>query len=440
MTRAAMLSGAKPKAPNLDIQQKFELISRNGESAVDWVFLSLLWAVVSVGIVLIATASVGHADSLYGDPLFFVKRHSMYLVLGVVGAGFVAALPTSLWRDYGVLFLILAVVLLAAVLMPGLGKKVNGSQRWFNLGFITVQASELVKFCMIVFFSSYLSRKQIELTEGWKGFLVSMGIIGVIAALLLLEPDFGSTVVISATCVAILFLAGMRLFQFGLVVVTGAGLLAALAMGSEYRMERLIGFLDPWKVQFDSGYQLTQSLIAFGRGEWFGLGLGGSIQKLFYLPEAHTDFIVAILAEEFGLIGVAAVLMLFAALIARILMMAKRAMDKDDLFVAFSAFGIAVMFSAQVFINVGVASGLLPTKGLTLPFVSWGGSSLLANFALVGYLLRLDWEVRLAPAVAEPKRKKQKTKDLKSKDSKVKSKDKSKDKSKSKDKPSKRAA
>lgn len=432
MTRSAVLSGAKPKAPSLDIQQKFELISRGGEAVVDWWFLSFLWAIISVGIVLIATASVGHADSLYGDPLFFVKRHSMYLMLGVIGAGFVAALPTSLWRDYGVLFLILAVVLLAAVLVPGLGKKVNGSQRWFNLGFITVQASEIVKFCMIVFFSSYLSRKQVELTEGWKGFLVSMGIIGVIAVLLLLEPDFGSTVVISATCVAILFLAGMRLFQFGLVLVAGAGLLAALAMGSEYRMERLVGFLDPWKVQFDSGYQLTQSLIAFGRGEWFGLGLGGSIQKLFYLPEAHTDFIVAILAEEFGLMGVAGVLLLFAGLITRILIMVKRAMDKDDLFVAFSAFGIAVMFSAQVFINVGVASGLLPTKGLTLPFVSWGGSSLLANFALVGYLLRLDWEVRLAPAAVGPKRKKQKTKDLKAKDLKV--------KNKIKDKSNKRAA
>lgn len=432
MTRSAVLSGAKPKAPSLDIQQKFELISRGGEAVVDWWFLSFLWAIISVGIVLIATASVGHADSLYGDPLFFVKRHSMYLMLGVIGAGFVAALPTSLWRDYGVLFLILAVVLLAAVLVPGLGKKVNGSQRWFNLGFITVQASEIVKFCTIVFFSSYLSRKQVELTEGWKGFLVSMGIIGVIAVLLLLEPDFGSTVVISATCVAILFLAGMRLFQFGLVLVAGAGLLAALAMGSEYRMERLVGFLDPWKVQFDSGYQLTQSLIAFGRGEWFGLGLGGSIQKLFYLPEAHTDFIVAILAEEFGLMGVAGVLLLFAGLITRILIMVKRAMDKDDLFVAFSAFGIAVMFSAQVFINVGVASGLLPTKGLTLPFVSWGGSSLLANFALVGYLLRLDWEVRLAPAAVGPKRKKQKTKDLKAKDLKV--------KNKIKDKSNKRAA
>lgn len=404
MAKLATINAIDLKIPTLGLQQKLELTTASGEAAVDWVFITLLWTIASIGLVLIASASVSHADSLYGDSLFFAKRHSLYLILGLIGAGFIAILPSTLWRDYGVLFLVIGLLLLVAVLIPGLGKKVNGSQRWFDLGVITVQASEIVKFCMIVFFSSYLSRKQHELQQGWKGFSVSMLIIAVVAALLLKEPDFGSTVVISATAVAILFLAGMRLFQFALVICGGGVVLAILATSTNYRMDRLIGFIDPWKVQFDSGYQLTQSLIAFGRGEWFGLGLGGSIQKLFYLPEAHTDFIVAILAEEFGLIGVATVLLLFAALISRILLMVKRAMAKDDKFAAFAAFGIAIMFSAQVFINIGVASGLLPTKGLTLPFVSWGGSSLLANFALVGFLLRLDWEVRQAPALKQPKK------------------------------------
>lgn len=362
--------------------------------AVDWPLLTLLWAIVSIGIVLVASASVSIADANYGDSLHFVKRHSVYIVLGILGACFIAAIPSRLWRDYGPMFLLIALVLLTLVLVPGLGKKVNGSQRWFNLGFITVQASEIVKFCVIVFFASYLSRRQQDLLEGWQGFLLSISAIALVAGLLILEPDFGSTVVISVTAMSMLFLAGVRLHQFMLLVLIGAGGLVSMAVMSPYRMKRLVSYLDPWADQFNGGYQLTQSLIAFGRGEWFGMGLGGSIQKLFYLPEAHTDFIFSILAEEMGLFGVLLTLGLFAAFIARILSISKRAVAQDDKFVALAAFGVAAMFSTQVLINVGVASGFLPTKGLTLPFVSWGGSSLLANFALMGFLMRLDWELR----------------------------------------------
>lgn len=361
---------------------------------VDWVLITLLWAIASIGIVLVTSASISIADSLYGDSLRFAKRHSVYLLLGIAVACFIASIPSTLWRRFGPLFLVLSLVLLTAVLIPGLGKRVNGSQRWFDLGFITVQASEIVKFCMIVYFASYFSRRQEDLLQGWKGFCLSIGTIGLVAGLLLIEPDFGSAVVISISAVAMLFLAGVRLPQFSVLILVGILGVIGMIYFSDYRMQRLVGFMDPWADQYDTGYQLTQSLIAFGRGEWFGLGLGNSIQKLFYLPEAHTDFIFAILAEELGLFGVLLVLSLYAALITRIFNISRRAMEQDDKFVALASFGIAAVFSTQVLINVGVASGFLPTKGLTLPFVSWGGSSLLANFALIGFLLRLDWELR----------------------------------------------
>jgi len=361
---------------------------------VDWVLITLLWAIASIGIILVTSASISIADSLYGDSLRFAKRHSVYLLLGVAVACFIASIPSTLWRRFGPLFLVLSLVLLTAVLIPGLGKRVNGSQRWFDLGFITVQASEIVKFCMIVYFASYFSRRQEDLLQGWKGFSLSIGTIGLVAALLLVEPDFGSAVVISISAIAMLFLAGVRLPQFSVLILLGILGVIGMIYFSDYRMQRLVGFMDPWADQYDTGYQLTQSLIAFGRGEWFGLGLGNSIQKLFYLPEAHTDFIFAILAEELGLFGVLLVLSLYAGLIARIFNISRRAMAQDDKFVALASFGIAAVFSTQVLINVGVASGFLPTKGLTLPFVSWGGSSLLANFALIGFLLRLDWELR----------------------------------------------
>ncbi|MCV6614908.1 MAG: putative lipid II flippase FtsW [Cellvibrionaceae bacterium] len=382
----------KRKAPN----RKASPYQLGQQPALDWPLLTLLWAIVSVGIVLVASSSVSIADASYGDSLHFVKRHSVYLVLGLIVACFVAAIPSRLWRDFGPIFLLIALVLLTLVLVPGLGKKVNGAQRWFNLGFITIQASELVKFCVIVFFASYLSRRQGDILQGWQGFGLSIAAIGLISGLLILEPDFGSTVVIAVTAMSMLFLAGVRLHQFLLLLGVGIAGLASMALLSPYRMKRLVSYLDPWADQYADGYQLTQSLIAFGRGEWFGTGLGGSIQKMFYLPEAHTDFIVAILAEEMGLFGVVLTLLLFAAFIWRIMLICRRGIEQDDKFTALAAFGIAAMFATQVLINVGVASGFLPTKGLTLPFVSWGGSSLLANFALVGFLLRLDWELRRA--------------------------------------------
>ncbi len=371
-------------------------LTANG-SRIDWTLLGLWAAVLSVGLIMIASASVSFAETTYGDAWFFVKRHMIWLGLGLAGGVFVAAIPTRLWHNHGGWLLILAVLLLVAVLIPGVGRKVNGSQRWLQLGPLTFQASEAVKFCVIIFFASYLSRRGAELRQQWRGFIKPVAVISLIGLLLLLEPDFGTTVVLVATAVAMMFLAGIKLFHFGLLVAGGAAGLAAIAVLSPYRMQRLITFLDPWADQFNSGYQLTQSLIAFGQGQWFGVGLGHSVQKLFYLPEAHTDFIFAIIAEELGLFGGCGVIALFGLLMARLFKIAQQAIAKQQLFSGFAVFGIAIMMSGQAIINIGVASGFLPTKGLTLPFISYGGSSLLMSCALMALVLRIDWELKGLP-------------------------------------------
>ena len=362
--------------------------------ALDWTLLCSWLLLLSLGLVMIASASITFADHTYGDTWFFVKRHLIYLVLGLSAGFCVLLIPTKWWQRYSSYLLIFALFLLVLVLVPGIGRRVNGAQRWLALGPITVQASEVAKFAALIFFASFFARRQKELSSGWWGFSKPVAVMALLALLLLLEPDFGSTVVISVMVFSMLFLAGARLWQFSLLVLAAVGSLALMAWISPYRMKRLSAYLDPWADQFNSGYQLTQSLIAFGRGEWFGAGLGNSVQKLFYLPEAHTDFIFAIYAEEFGLVGVVLVIGLFSVLIWRILCISRRAIVQQKLFESFFAFGAAILIAFQVFVNIGVTSGLLPTKGLTLPFISYGGSSLLVSCALMCLLLRMDWELR----------------------------------------------
>jgi cell division protein FtsW len=370
---------------------------------IDWPLLCLWFALMSIGLIMVASASVSFAALTYNDAWFFAKRHAIYMVMGVCLAAFVVCVPMSVWQKYSGHFLLLTIFLLVIVLIPGIGKKVNGSQRWFSLGVISIQVSEIAKFCAVVFFASFFARRYQELHFGWQGFLKPLMVVGVFVGLLLLEPDFGSSVVLSATVFAMMFIAGVRMLHFLLLIVIGVGGLAAVAVLSPYRMQRLITFLDPWADQFNTGYQLTQSLIGFGRGEWFGLGLGNSLQKLFFLPEAHTDFIFAIIAEEFGLIGAVLLLGLFTALILRIFNVAKQNLAAGKMFAALATFGIAILFSFQVFINMGVSSGLLPTKGLTLPFISYGGSSLLICCVLMAFVMRVQWELAgYAPEVPEP--------------------------------------
>jgi len=357
-------------------------------------------AIASIGLVMICSASISFADHSYGDAFFYLKRHLLFLLMGAGVAAVFLNVPSRFWFHYGVPLLVLTLLLLVAVLIPGVGRRVNGSQRWIPLGPLNLQVSEIAKFVMILFTAGYLERYQRELRENWRYFAKPIGLLGVVAVLLLLEPDFGSSVVMAATVMGMLFMGGARVWQFTLILLAGLGAMASVALLSPYRLQRLVTFLDPWADQYDSGYQLTQSLIAFGRGEWLGVGLGNSVQKLFYLPEAHTDFVFAIYAEEFGLLGVVLAIALYVLLVSRILHVARRAVAQEDWFAAYSCFGIATMLAGQAFINMGVTSGLLPTKGLTLPFISYGGSSLLMCCAMVALVLRINREMDDVPAVA----------------------------------------
>ncbi|MBX2808917.1 MAG: putative lipid II flippase FtsW [Cellvibrionaceae bacterium] len=353
-------------------------------------------ALISVGVVMVASASIDFAAVHYNDPWFFLKRHLFYILLASVAAWVVFSIPKNFWHSYGWLLFFVSVFLLLIVLIPGVGRKVNGSQRWLQLGPLTLQVSELVKLCSILFFASYLANSHYFLQTQWRELFKPLLMLVLIMWLLLLEPDFGGAVVLAVAVGSMLFLAGAKLWQCLLLMLSGIGILAALVLFTPYRMRRIVTFLDPWKDQYDSGYQLTQSLIAFGRGEWLGLGLGNSIQKLLYLPESHTDFIFAIYAEEQGLVGVVFLLGVFIYLIYQIFLIAKKAMGRNDTFVTLVAFGIAVLFSTQVFINVGVVSGFLPTKGLTLPFISYGGTSLLVSCMMIALLLRFECDLDAA--------------------------------------------
>lgn len=347
----------------------------------------------SIGLIMVATASMDFAAVNYNDPWYFVKRHVFYLCVSLVAAVVMYSIPRVLWQQYGWLLFFVCIFLLVIVLVPGIGRRVNGSQRWLQLGPLTLQVSEFVKLLSVIFFASYLQNSQYFLQTQWRELFKPLLMLVIVMWLLLLEPDFGAAVVLAVTIGGMLFFAGAKLWQCVLLMFAGMAALASLVWFTPYRMQRLVTFLDPWADQFNTGYQLIQSLIAFGRGQFSGLGLGNGIQKLLYLPESHTDFIFAIFAEEQGFIGVALLLAIFVFFISQIFMISRRAMKKDDTFVTLAAFGFGLLFSTQVIINVGVVSGFLPTKGLTLPFISYGGSSLLACSMAIGLLLRLERDI-----------------------------------------------
>ncbi len=360
----------------------------------DWTLPLIVLGLASLGLIMVASASIDSAAERYGDAWFFAKRHGIYLLLSAISSAILAAVPSAVWQRYAGLLLVAGFVLLIVVLIPGVGRSANGSQRWLSFGPFSVQVSEVMKFCLILFFASFLARKQEIIAAGWSVFAIMIAMVGVAVLLLLLQPDFGSAVVICFTCGAMMFVGGVRLFRFLTLALFGIAGLSAMAVVSPYRWQRLVTFMDPWSDQFSSGYQLVQSLIAFGRGEWFGVGLGNSIQKLFFLPEAHTDFVFAIIAEELGLIGAVILIGAFAVMIYKIFSVSRRASEQGKLFISFTSFGVAIMLAGQAFINMGVAAGLLPTKGLTLPLISYGGSSLLVTVALLTVVIRMDWELR----------------------------------------------
>ncbi len=362
--------------------------------SLDTALVVSIVALLSVGIIFVASSSIDFAAAVHHDPWYFARKQLVFLVMGLCGGLILFAVPMAIWEKYAVVFLLLALLLLAAVLVPGIGKMVNGSRRWLMLGPIGMQASEIAKFCLIIYFASYLARKNHELRYAWSGFFKIIVIMMMVALLLLLEPDFGSCVVLGATVGAMMFLAGVPLIRFILLAVAAASVFWLFVKLDPVRSDRLLAFMDPWARQYDSGYQLVQSLIAFGRGEWFGLGLGNSIQKLFFLPEAHTDFVFAIVAEETGLIGALSLVALYLFFISKLLRLSKALGQNSQFFASYLVFGIGILFSVQAFINMAVAGGLLPTKGLTLPFISYGGSSLLISCALLALVLRANWELQ----------------------------------------------
>jgi cell division protein FtsW len=343
---------------------------------------------------MLSSASISLADRNTGDPFFFFERQLLAAMLGIAGALVMLRIPTEHWQQLGPMTALLALVLLSLVLVPGMGREVNGSVRWLRLGGFSLQVAEPARLLILIYVAGYATRHTADLQRRAWGFIKPMLVVGIAAGLLLLQPDFGSAVVLMAICLAVLFVAGARLLYFLAVslLVTGLAVIAALA--SPYRLARITGFMDPWSDPYGSGFQLTQSLIAIGSGELTGVGLGNSMQKLFYLPEAHTDFVFAVLAEEFGLLGSLALVALFAALIWRALLVARQAALLDRMFQAYLAFGFSVWLGAQVFINIGVNMGILPTKGLTLPLVSYGRSSLIITLIAIGLLLRIDYENR----------------------------------------------
>ena len=362
--------------------------------ALDPVLAGSGLALIMVGLIAISSASIEYADWHFGNPWHHTQRHLIYIALAAVAAAITYRVPPTFWEQTGWAWLLGALALLVLVLVPGVGKDVNGSQRWLPLGPFTLQPSELGKLAMVIYLAGYLVRQEQEVRSEWSGFLKPMGVVGVMALLLMAEPDFGATVICAGTAFGMVFLAGARLGHF-IVVLLGALLaLVALVFSAPYRVQRLTAYTDPWADPFGSGFQLIQSLIAFGRGEWVGVGLGNSVQKLFYLPEAHTDFVFSIWSEETGLFGALLVMGLFAALIGRILWIARRAITAGEKFGAYVFYGTALIFSGQAFVNMGVSSGLLPTKGLTLPFVSYGGTSLIMSCCLLALVLRIEHEGR----------------------------------------------
>ena len=360
---------------------------------IDPVLLSIGLALLTGGLIILASASISVSDNAVGDPFYYVQRQAIAAVIGAAAAFICLFIPMSVWRNLGPLLILIALALLLVVLIPGVGYAVNGSTRWLKVGAINIQVSEPARLCLILYVAGYLVRQNKSLREQFVGFLRPMLVLSLACGLLLAEPDFGAAIVLLATALAMLFVAGARVRDFLMFFSTTIVAMAALAITSPYRLQRLTAFLDPWSDPFNSGFQLTQSLIAIGRGEWFGVGLGNSVQKLFYLPEAHTDFVFAVFAEEFGLFGSLLLISLFLGLLWRIFRLSIRAANAERFFEAYLAVGLGTWLGLQAFINVGVNMGLLPTKGLTLPLISYGRSSLIIAMISIGLLLRIHHEL-----------------------------------------------
>ena len=367
-------------------------VGRSATIRLDTVTVALVLAIVLCGLVMVTSASISIATKESGNPFLYLERQLVLTAIGILAAAAVFCVRTELLEKAATPLLVTAGVLLLLVLVPGIGHVVNGSRRWLRVAGLNLQVSEVARVMVLVFVASYAVRREQALRETFGGLLKPLALLGVFCVVLLAEPDFGAATVLFATGFGVLFLAGARLRDVAALALVAAAGAAVLVMSASYRMRRLTAFLDPWADPFNTGFQLTQSLIAIGRGEWFGVGLGESVQKLFYLPEAHTDFLFAVLAEEFGLVGVVVVLGLFLALVWRAFWIARLAEQAGLKFAAYLAAGFGLWLGIQAFINIGVNMGALPTKGLTLPLMSYGRSSLIVTLAWTGMLLRVYHE------------------------------------------------
>ncbi|MGO2011916.1 MAG: cell division protein FtsW [Pseudoalteromonas sp.] len=373
---------------------KESLTPRPSAQLYDVPLLYCVVMLIGLGFVMVMSASMPTAERLFDDPYHIIIRHSLFLVMAFVLFWITSCVPMTWWKRSNPYLLLLGLALLVVVLI--VGREVNGAKRWIPIGPVGIQAAELAKLFFFSYIAGYLVRKREEVQENLKGFAKPIAVFAVYALLVLLQPDLGTVVVMFVTTVGLLFLAGAKLWQFFALILTGIALVVLLIIVEPYRMARVVGFLEPWDDPFGKGYQLVQSLMAYSQGGWFGQGLGNSVQKLQYLPEAHNDFIFAVIGEELGFVGVVSILILFGTLVFRALLIAEQALKCGKEYEGYFSFAIGIWFAFQTMVNVGASVGILPTKGLTLPFVSYGGSSLLIMTIAAGILMRVDFETKMA--------------------------------------------
>ncbi|MFV9958092.1 MAG: putative lipid II flippase FtsW [Francisella endosymbiont of Hyalomma asiaticum] len=380
---------------------KKERIRAKLEIDISIVFIML--GLLTFGWVMVTSASMIVALDDYNNPYFYSIRQSFFAIIAIFLFLLALLVPTKNYeKNYNIFFFVMLIILVA-VLVPGIGKSVNGARRWIPLIIINIQVAELAKLLAIIFFSGYIAENLKKMANFKEGILTPITLLGCIAILLLMQPDFGSTVVIAICVMGMLFVSGNKVRWYGLLLGAMVMMAAMLVIISPYRMHRITGFLHPWKNANDSGYQLVQALIGFGRGGWFGDGLGNGIQKQFFLPEAHTDFITSIIAEELGVVGLMVLLVVYLFIVFRAMSIAKMAFELKRYYQAFLAYGVGFWITFQVFVNIGVNTGLLPTKGLTLPLISYGGSSLLIMCYTLGVLVRVDFENKLLADTINPR-------------------------------------
>jgi cell division protein FtsW len=375
---------------------------RGNRFYIDTLLLLTSLALLLFGYVMVASASLHLGDKMADDSFYFPRHQLMHIALGLMVGCFTASVKLETWRNISLQLFFVGLLLLVLVLIPGIGKVVNGSSRWINLLGLRIQVSEIFKLIAVIYVASFIDRHINVVRNSYQGMLRPFLLLGVAALLLLKEPDFGATAVIMSVALGMLFLAGASLWQFATLIAVFIGAGAILIMTAQYRLRRVLSFLDPWDDPLNSDFQLTQALIAFGRGEWTGVGLGSSIQKMFYLPEAHTDFLFSVIGEELGFMGTTSVILLFMVLVWRAFVIGQLAEQSGTRFSAFLAYGIGIWFGLQAFINMGVNMGLLPTKGLTLPLMSYGGGSIMVMCAALAILFRVRSE-SIAAVTAKPR-------------------------------------